>query len=90
MDDVGVLRDTVFQDIPPGAGFKTGYFSKKKMGGGYRRSTPRYDPASTYCTDWLVEELPAPTATHFEFCFWHISWIYNGCMYPPLVLVVDI
>ena len=34
-DDVGVVaRGTVFQDIRPGAGFKTGDFVKEKFGGG--------------------------------------------------------
>ena len=32
-DDVGVARDTVIQDIPLGAGFKTGDFAKEKLGG---------------------------------------------------------
>ena len=33
-DDVGVSRDTDFQDIRPGAGFKTGDFVGRKVGGG--------------------------------------------------------
>ena len=41
IDDVGVSRDTAFQEIRPGAGFETGDFVKKKFfGGGYRRTTP--------------------------------------------------
>ena len=32
-DDVWVVRDTVFQKIRPGAGFKTGDFVKEKLGG---------------------------------------------------------
>ena len=32
-DDVGVTRSTVFQEIRPGAGFKTGEFVKEKLGG---------------------------------------------------------
>ena len=32
-DDVGVARGTVFQEIRPGAGFKTGDFGKDKLGG---------------------------------------------------------
>ena len=32
-DDVGGARGTVFQKIHPGAGFKTGDFVKKQMGG---------------------------------------------------------
>ena len=32
-DDVGVARDTVFQEVRPGAGFKTGDFVKKRLGG---------------------------------------------------------
>ena len=38
IDDVGVLRDIVFQEIRPGAGFETGDFGKEKIGG-YRRTT---------------------------------------------------
>ena len=34
-DDVGVVaRGTVFQDIRPGAGFKTGNFVEEELGGG--------------------------------------------------------
>ena len=33
VDDVGVSRDTVFQEIRPGAGFETGDFGKEKPGG---------------------------------------------------------
>ena len=32
-DDVRVARGTVFQEIRPGAGFKTGDFVKEKLGG---------------------------------------------------------
>ena len=32
-DDVRVVRGTVFQEIRPGAGFKTGDFVKEKLGG---------------------------------------------------------
>ena len=32
-DDVGLPRDTVFQEIRRGAGFETGDFVKEKMGG---------------------------------------------------------
>ena len=32
-DDVGATRSTVFQEIRPGAGFKTGDFVKEKSGG---------------------------------------------------------
>ena len=32
-DDVWVSRDTVFQEIRPGAGFKTGDFVKENLGG---------------------------------------------------------
>ena len=32
-DGVGVARGTVFQEIRPGAGFKTGDFVKEKLGG---------------------------------------------------------
>ena len=38
-DDVGVARGTVFQEIRPGAGFKTGDFVEKSWGG-YRSKTP--------------------------------------------------
>ena len=33
IDDVGVSRDTVLQEMRPGAGFKTGDFVKEKLGG---------------------------------------------------------
>ena len=33
IDDVGVSRDTVFQEIRPGAGFETSDFVKKTLGG---------------------------------------------------------
>ena len=33
IDDVGVSRDTVFQELRPGAGFETGGFVKEKLGG---------------------------------------------------------
>ena len=32
-DDVGVAKGTVFQEIRPWAGFKTGDFVKEKLGG---------------------------------------------------------
>ena len=32
MDDVGVSRDIVFQEIRPGAGFETGDFVTEKLG----------------------------------------------------------
>ena len=32
-DDVGVARGTAFQELRPGAGFKTGDFVKEKLGG---------------------------------------------------------
>ena len=32
-DDVGVATGTVFQELRPGAGFKTGDFVKAKLGG---------------------------------------------------------
>ena len=32
-NDVGVARDTVFQEVRPGAGFKTGDFVKEMLGG---------------------------------------------------------
>ena len=34
-----VARGTVFREVRPGAGFKTGDFVKEKLGGGYRRTT---------------------------------------------------
>ena len=34
IDDVGVSRDTVFQEIQSGAGFETGDFVKEKGVGG--------------------------------------------------------
>ena len=33
IDDVGVSRDTVSQEIRPGAGFETGDFVAEKLGG---------------------------------------------------------
>ena len=33
-DDVGVARGTVFREVRPGAGFKTGGFVKEKLGAG--------------------------------------------------------
>ena len=38
-DNVGVAWGTVFEEIWPGAGFKTGDFVKNGWGG-YRRTTP--------------------------------------------------
>ena len=32
-DDVGVAGDAVFQEVPPGAGVKTGDFVKEMLGG---------------------------------------------------------
>ena len=32
-DDVGIPRDTMFQEIRPGAGFKTGDFVQEALGG---------------------------------------------------------
>ena len=39
IDDLGVATGTVFQEIRPGAGFKTGDFAKEKclFGGRYHR-----------------------------------------------------
>ena len=36
IDDVGVSRDTAFQEIRPGAGSETGDFVKEKLGGLYQ------------------------------------------------------
>ena len=47
IDDVGVSRNTVFQEIRPGAGFETGGFVKKKLGRGYRRTTRDLGEKST-------------------------------------------
>ena len=33
IDDVGVSRDTVFQELRSGGDFKTGDFVKRKLGG---------------------------------------------------------
>ena len=33
IEDLGVSRDTVFQEIRPGAGFETGDFVEEKLGG---------------------------------------------------------
>ena len=33
MDDVGVSRDTVFQEIRPGAGYEASDFVKETLGG---------------------------------------------------------
>ena len=45
-DVVGAAKGTVFQEIRPGAGFKTGDFVKEKLGGAtierLKRRTPRY------------------------------------------------
>ena len=38
-DAVGVARGTAFQEIRPGAGFKTGNLVEESWGGGYRRTT---------------------------------------------------
>ena len=32
-NEVGVARGTVYQEIRPGAGFKTGHFVEEKLGG---------------------------------------------------------
>ena len=40
-DGVGVARGTVFEEIRPGASFKTGDFVNEKLGGGYRRTTQK-------------------------------------------------
>ena len=40
IDDFGVSRDTVFQEIRPGAGFETADFVKEKLGGGYCSKAP--------------------------------------------------
>ena len=48
----GVSRDTVFQEIlKEGAGFETGDFVKKKVGGGYRGTTLAY--RARYGGRWL-------------------------------------
>ena len=45
IDDVGVSRDTVFQEIRPGAGFETADLSlKETLGGLYRRTASRRPP----------------------------------------------
>ena len=41
-DDFGVARGAIFQEIWPGAGFKTGDFVKEKLGGGYHRTTQEW------------------------------------------------
>ena len=35
IDDVGVSRDTAFQEIRPGAGFEAGDFVREKLGSYY-------------------------------------------------------
>ena len=39
IDDVGVSRESAFQEMRPGAGFETGDFVKEQLGGGYRSKT---------------------------------------------------
>ena len=38
-DDVGVARGVIFQEIRPGTGFKSGDSVKRKVRGGYSRTT---------------------------------------------------
>ena len=38
-DDVGLARGAVFQEVRPGAGFKTGVSVKEKLGGLHRTTT---------------------------------------------------
>ena len=40
-DDVVVARGAVFQEVRPGAGFKTGDFVKEQLGGLPSKTTPR-------------------------------------------------
>ena len=39
IDDVRASRDTMFREIRPGAGFKTGHFDNEMLGGATRRTT---------------------------------------------------
>ena len=41
IDDVGVSRDTVFEEVRPGAGFETRDLVKEQFGGGYSRLTQK-------------------------------------------------
>ena len=43
-----VARGAVFQELRPGAGFKTGDFVKEKLGGRYRSKTQTYIYIYTY------------------------------------------
>ena len=45
IDDVGVSRNTVFQEIRPGAGFETAEFVNEKVGGA---TVVRLDRGSSY------------------------------------------
>ena len=47
IDDVGVARGSVFQEIRPGAGFETGAISVKKSWVGYRSKIPRFNFSGT-------------------------------------------
>ena len=63
-DDVGVAKGTVFQEIRPRAGFKTGDFIHKKSWGGYRRTTPA-DPTTRLAPRDFRTVLTRPPAGWF-------------------------
>ena len=42
IDDVGVSRDTVFEEIRPGAGFETGDFDKERLRGLPQNDAPAF------------------------------------------------
>ena len=60
-DDVGMARNTAFQEIRPWAGFKTGDFVKKKLGELDRRLTPNILPYSLECA--------IPRLSSLAFCY---------------------
>ena len=65
----GAARDIVFQEVRPGAGFKTGDFVKEMFEGGYRRMTLSPDerpiPRPRYTTRLLRKTNELPTILGF-------------------------
>ena len=52
-DAVGVSRDTVFEEVRPGAGFETGDFVKERLGGATVERLSGGPPVRDLFLQWL-------------------------------------
>ena len=77
IDDVGLSRDTVVQEIRPGAGFETSDFVREKLGGAtVKRLTIPLTPTLTLTLSISLTPRPLPIREGTE-------WAYPSSLCEP-------